>query len=280
MKEVRKEEKEREEKEEKEKEEKEKKETEKIEKEGKEKEEQEKKEKEKDEKEEKETKYPQEKEDKETEKGLDKEKEKEDKSDDEIKDYEKEIVDDKITSDSTSFDEEEEEEEIIIYPNGTYSSLDFSEAIDSQRKAIKQLKTTIHDGLFNNTNLTDILSNQNRGVKFFESFDCGFLKNDLAMIYTTLYDLSVESRILCIISCCIGFFGAIAVYFFLLVMYHYNNEEFTEGSKDIFPTRHRFNRMRKFDVSSRNDFLDKYRAGKPRKYFNNNNKIDLSISSE
>ena len=36
--------------------------------------------------------------------------------------------------------------------------------------------------------------------------------------------------------------------------------------------------MRKFDVSSRNDFLDKYKAGKPRELYNN--KIDLSISSE
>ena len=159
--------------------------------------------------------------------------------------------------------------------------MDFSDAINSQKSAIKQLKNTIDNGLFNNTNLNDILSNQNQGgAKIFESFDCGFLKNDLAMIYTTLYDLSVESRILCAICCCIGFFGAIAVYFFLLVMYHYNNEEFREGNKDIVPTRHRFNRMRKFDVSSRNDFLDKYKAGKHRQLYNNNNKIDLSISSE
>ena len=38
--------------------------------------------------------------------------------------------------------------------------------------------------------------------------------------------------------------------------------------------------MRKFDVSSRNDFLAKYNAGKHREFYNNNNKIDLSISSE
>ena len=68
----------------------------------------------------------------------------------------------------------------------------------------------------------------------FSSFDCSFLKSDLAMMYRTLYDLSVEARILCALSCCIGFFGAIAVYFFLLVMHHYNMDLFYDSGQSIF----------------------------------------------
>ena len=68
----------------------------------------------------------------------------------------------------------------------------------------------------------------------FGSFDCSFLKSDLAMMYRTLYDLSVEARINCALSCCIGFFGAIAVYFYLLVLHHYNYELFFDADRSIF----------------------------------------------
>ena len=68
----------------------------------------------------------------------------------------------------------------------------------------------------------------------FGSFNCTFLKSDLHMMYRTLFDLSFEARILCALSCCIGFFGAIFVYFFLLVMHHYNNELFFDKGQNIF----------------------------------------------
>ena len=68
----------------------------------------------------------------------------------------------------------------------------------------------------------------------FGSLDCDFLKSDLNMMYRTLYDLSVEARILCALSCCIGFFGAIAVYFFLLVLHHYNYDLFFDSGQSIF----------------------------------------------
>ena len=54
------------------------------------------------------------------------------------------------------------------------------------------------------------------------------------MIYRTLYDMSVEARILCALSCCIAFFGAIFIYFFLLVLHHYNAEIFFDNGKSIF----------------------------------------------
>jgi len=68
----------------------------------------------------------------------------------------------------------------------------------------------------------------------FGTFDCSFLKSDLAQLYRALYDASVESRILAALSLCSSFFGAVAVYFFLLVMHHYNNELFFDSGKSIF----------------------------------------------
>ena len=66
------------------------------------------------------------------------------------------------------------------------------------------------------------------------SFDCRFLKSNLHHLYKTLEDASTESRILSALSLCSSFFGAIAVYFFLLVMHHYNNELFFDSGKSIF----------------------------------------------
>ena len=68
----------------------------------------------------------------------------------------------------------------------------------------------------------------------FGSFDCGFLKSDLHHLFKTLNDASTESRILSALSLCSSFFGAIAVYFYLLVIHHYNNELFYDSGKSIF----------------------------------------------
>jgi len=66
------------------------------------------------------------------------------------------------------------------------------------------------------------------------SFDCGFLVSDLHHLYKTLDDASTESRILSALSLSSSFFGAIAVYFYLLVIHHYNNELFFDSGKSIF----------------------------------------------
>ena len=96
---------------------------------------------------------------------------------------------------------------------------------------------------FINEKRKDICSNQyfgdftefaKRKGGLFGFLDCSFLKSDLHMMYRTIYDLSVEARILCALSCCIGFFGAIFVYFFLLVLHHYNTEIFFDTGKSIF----------------------------------------------
>ena len=96
-----------------------------------------------------------------------------------------------------------------------------------------------------------------RRLSLLTSFDCGFLKNDLKLIYNSLYDLSIESRILCVLSCCIGFFGEILVHFYLLSMYHYDTEIFKEGSLSMNRSKNRQNQSEKSELNSRNEFLSK-----------------------
>jgi hypothetical protein len=66
------------------------------------------------------------------------------------------------------------------------------------------------------------------------SFDCSFLKSDLNHLYKALDDASYESQKLSAISLCSSFFGAVAIYFYLLVIHHYNNELFFDSGKSIF----------------------------------------------
>ena len=66
------------------------------------------------------------------------------------------------------------------------------------------------------------------------SFDCSFLKNDLHHLFKALDDASYESQKLSAISLCSSFFGAVAIYFYLLVIHHYNNELFFDSGKSIF----------------------------------------------
>ena len=132
-----------------------------------------------------------------------------------------------------------------------------------------QLKNDLPTELNLNSNGTEM---EIKEGEFIDSFDCGFLKNDVSMIYNILYDLSVESRILCVISCCIAFFGEIVVNAFLLSMYHYNNTEFKEGNKP--PIAKRNVSKRNIEISSRKEFLDKSKPIDMKKY---NQKLDLDF---
>lgn len=119
--------------------------------------------------------------------------------------------------------------------------------------------------------------NENNNIKgsFSISLNCGFLKNDLNMLYNSLYDLSVQSRILFVLSCCIGFFGEALIYFYLLSIYHYNNDEFKEGNLKMNRTKNSRNPRINFDLSSKNEFLDKSKPNNMKKF---NQKLD-NISS-
>ena len=93
------------------------------------------------------------------------------------------------------------------------------------------------------------------------------------MVYNSLYDLSVQSRILFALSCCIGIFGEVFVNFYLLSMYHYNNNEFTEGKLETRKSSRNKLKKRTFDQSARNEFLDK---SKPNGIQKHNKDLDLN----
>ena len=106
-----------------------------------------------------------------------------------------------------------------------------------------------------------------------EQLNCTYLKTEIQILYDSLYELSIESRISCALCCCIGFFIEFSVAFYLLVVYHYNNIEF-RGDNDTqksFPK----NRNRKFDLDSQNEFMDKSRPPNLKK---NNKKLDLEFN--
>ena len=105
-----------------------------------------------------------------------------------------------------------------------------------------------------------------------ETLNCGFLKNELQILFNSLYDLSIDSRISCALCCCIGFFIEVSVNFYLLVIYHYNNNEFKEGKDN--QAQFRINQQRKFDLESQNEFMDK---SKPPNLKSKNKKLDFEF---
>ena len=103
--------------------------------------------------------------------------------------------------------------------------------------------------------------------------NCGYLKNELQILYDSLYELSIESRISCALCCCIGFFIEVSVTFYLLVIYHYNNNQFKEGYE--IQSKMKKQQPRKFDMESQNEFMDK---SKPPNMQTKNKKLDLEYS--
>ena len=142
----------------------------------------------------------------------------------------------------------------------TTSDSSFTQYIPLSIDLINELVNLINKVLekFKDLLVLDFGDTSTRRLSLLTSFDCGFLKNDLKLIYNSLYDLSVESRILCVLSCCIGFFGEILVHFYLLSMYHYDTGIFKEGSLSMKRIRNQQNEIEKsVDVNSRNEFMNK-----------------------
>ena len=151
--------------------------------------------------------------------------------------------------------------------------------INQIRDSFNYLKDKINQG--SSSNLRNIEeNNKDYSLESLNSFDCGFLKNDLNLLYNSLYDLSVQSRIMCVLSCCIGFFGELLIYFYLLTMYHYDNNVFKESQLNINrpKTRNKYNKnnMSNLENSSKNEFLDKSKPGNIKKF---NQKLDMEFSA-
>ena len=94
----------------------------------------------------------------------------------------------------------------------------------SQKRMIDFIKGKTYSYLCGNDDCGDFPEIAKRHGGIFGFLDCSFLKSDLHMMFKTVFDLSVESQILCVLSCCIGFFSVIFIYFFLLILHHYNEE--------------------------------------------------------
>ena len=135
---------------------------------------------------------------------------------------------------------------------------EYSEVIDVQKEVFTNIKTKLNEICGEYCLEFSIMANRNGGI--FGSFDCSFLKSDLAMVYRTLYDLSIEARILCALSCCISFFGAIFVYFFLLVMHHYNTELFFDNGNNFITGFEGFGNTKKKQINDPSHKKRKLRA--------------------
>ena len=156
-------------------------------------------------------------------------------------------------------------------------SVDFTKATNLLRDMINE----IYDKLYPNKNKTsrnldeeisivEDIENLNKDVT---KLDCQFVKYDLQILYDSFYEISIESRISCALSCFIGFLSEIAVIFYLLVLYHYNNAEFNEGNESQKQISR--NKKHRFDLDSQNEFMDKSRPINMKK---NNKKLDLQFS--
>ncbi len=80
-------------------------------------------------------------------------------------------------------------------------------------------------GIFTNEIKEDIIYFKdmvNRDGNLYDNLDCSFINNEINLMFRALWDFAWETRILCALSCCIGFFGAIAVYSFLWTMHLWN----------------------------------------------------------
>ena len=145
---------------------------------------------------------------------------------------------------------------------------------------LQKMINTIYDKLYQKSLITKrILSSGNivNQIKILgndiESLNCGFIKNELELLYDSLYELSIESRISCTLCCFIGFFAEISIAFYLLVIYHYNNNEFKDGNESQPQLTKNLKRI--FDNESQNKILGKER---PKNLKTNNKMLDIEYS--
>lgn len=166
--------------------------------------------------------------------------------------------------------------------NTTTTIIYFTNQITELKNLINSIKSIFENikSIINKKSLLRNIEEDPVILDSLESFDCGFLKSDLNLLYNSLYDLSVQSNILCALSCCIGFFGEVLVIFYLLSMYHYDNNIFKEGKKTISKNMYREkSKMRdhnNLENNSKNEFLNK---SKPLDMKRFNQKLDLDFSS-
>ena len=65
----------------------------------------------------------------------------------------------------------------------------------------------------------------NKDGNIYAHMNCSYLNSTINIMYRAMWDFSWETRILCALSCCISFFGIIAVYSFLWVMHLWKRDD-------------------------------------------------------
>ena len=80
---------------------------------------------------------------------------------------------------------------------------------------------------FNSPLLTSSIDNP------FSFMNCGFIKNDLQIVYKALYDLSLRTRVLTALTLCIAFFALISGITIQISMMRYNDEDNNDYYDDI-----------------------------------------------
>ena len=78
---------------------------------------------------------------------------------------------------------------------------------------------------FDDKDITYFKNKIRKDVNFYDTLNCTFINNTINLMYRGLWDFAWEARILCALSCCIGFFGAIAVYSFLWSMHFWKKDD-------------------------------------------------------
>ena len=178
---------------------------------------------------------------------------------------------------STSYSNERNLQESSDSSDGIIFLLNFTKVNKELREMINEINNTLNGNqqLRNlqrqlESNIITAINNLNETI---EKFNCSYLKKEIEILYDSLYELSIESRISCALCSCIAFFAEFSVIFYLLVLYHYNNNLF----KDENETQNSFHKTknRKFDLESQNEFMDKR---PPANMKQNNKKLDIEFN--
>ena len=153
--------------------------------------------------------------------------------------------------------------------------VDFTDVGNEVKKMINKICKALYETseslrLLQSTNIIVEIKTLGQTI---DKLNCNYLKNEIQILFDSLYELSIGSRISCALCCCIGFFLELSIAFYLLVLFHYNNTEFKDDNdtQKSFPK----NRNRKFDLDSQNEFMDKSRPPNMKK---NNRKLDLEFN--
>lgn len=164
--------------------------------------------------------------------------------------------------------QDDDNDDISDIPSSDTILLNFSFAGNAFKEMLNKMNAIIYQ-INGGLRFLENEKNITRDIEDFEQklslFNCGYLKSEIQILYDSLYELSIESRILCALCCCIGFFGEISVLFYLLVMYHYDKEKFRERDSIVLVRK---KRLQNDEQESKNEFKSKENPN----YIKENNK--------